>query len=91
PDFDYMTPALLEKELADNDFLGNPSLKPESSWGIDLGYEYRLGKSGVVGVNVFYRDVSDLIEIASTGVEGSEGEGTFVLQPQNTGDGTVQG
>ncbi|ATD02478.1 hypothetical protein PTE01_15410 [Pseudoalteromonas tetraodonis GFC] len=91
PDFDYMTPALLEKELADNDFLGNSNLKPESSWGIDLGYEYRLGKSGVVGVNVFYRDVSDLIEIASTGVEGSEGEGTFVLQPQNTGDGTVQG
>ena len=38
------------------------NLKPESSWGIDLGYEYRLGKSGVVGVNVFYRDVSDLIE-----------------------------
>ncbi|MGO2074160.1 TonB-dependent receptor plug domain-containing protein [Pseudoalteromonas sp. AOP31-A2-14] len=91
PDFDYMTPALLEEELADNDFLGNPNLKPESSWGMDLGYEYRLGKSGVVGVNLFYRDVSDLIEIASTGAEGSEGQGTFVLQPQNTGDGIVQG
>ena len=31
------------------------------------------------GVNVFYRDISDLIEVASTGVEGSEGEGTLVL------------
>ncbi|TMP54005.1 TonB-dependent receptor, partial [Pseudoalteromonas sp. S1610] len=65
-------------------------LKPESAWGIDLGYEYRLGKSGVVGVNVINRHVSDLIEFASTGDEGSAGEGTFVLQPQTTGHGTVQ-
>ncbi|MEI8617084.1 TonB-dependent receptor [Pseudoalteromonas sp. B193] len=58
---------------------------------MDLGYEYRLGKSGVVGINLFYRKVNDLIEIANTGQEGSEGEGTFVLQPRNTGDGNVKG
>jgi outer membrane receptor protein involved in Fe transport len=91
PEFDYITPALLEGELGDNDLLGNPDLKPESAWGADLGYEYRLGKSGVVGVNVFYRKVNDLIEIANTEVEGSDGEGTFVLQPRNTGDGNVKG
>lgn len=91
PDFDYITPALLEKELGDNDFLGNPDLQPESSWGMDLGYEYRLGKSGVVGINVFYRDVTDLIEIANTGQQGSEGDGTYILQPRNTGDGNVKG
>jgi outer membrane receptor protein involved in Fe transport len=45
----------------------------------------------VFGVNLFYRNVSDLIEVANTGVEGSEGPGTFVLQPQNTGDGSVYG
>ncbi|MCF2860844.1 TonB-dependent receptor [Pseudoalteromonas sp. Cnat2-41] len=91
PDFDYITPALREEELADNDLLGNPALEPESAWGVDLGYEYRLGKTGVMGVNLFYRDVSDLIEIANTGMQGAEGEGTFVLQPRNTGDGTVYG
>ena len=91
PEFDFLTPALIEKELGDNDQLGNPELKPESAWGMDLGYEYRLGKSGVVGINLFYRKVNDLIEIANTGQEGSEGEGTFVLQPRNTGDGNVKG
>ncbi|MDP1555582.1 MAG: TonB-dependent receptor [Hyphomonas sp.] len=91
PNFDFISPALLEAELGDNDFLGNPQLKPESAWGVDVGYERRLGRQGVFGVNVFYRDVTDLVEIANTGVEGAEGPGTFVLQPQNTGDGSVYG
>lgn len=91
PDFDQLTPALLTGELGDNDLLGNPDLEPERAWGLDLGWERRLGRRGVVGVNLFYRDISDLIEIANTGVEGDEGPGTWVLQPRNTGDGQVWG
>ena len=91
PNFDAITPALLEAELGDNDLLGNPDLDPETAWGFDLGYERRIGRDGVFGLNFFYRDISDLIEIASTGEEGSEGEGTLVLQPRNTGDGEVWG
>ncbi len=91
PRLDFLSPALLEAELGDNDLLGNPGLRPETAWGGDLGYEQRLGRTGVVGVNLFYRKVKDLIELANTGVEGSEGPGTFVLQPQNTGDGEVYG
>ncbi|WP_225204682.1 TonB-dependent receptor plug domain-containing protein [Novosphingobium huizhouense] len=91
PRFDYISPALLEAELGDNDLLGNPRLRPETAWGGDLGYEHRIGRTGVVGVNVFYRKVQNLVELANTGVEGSEGEGTFVLQPRNSGDGEVWG
>jgi outer membrane receptor protein involved in Fe transport len=91
PGFDQVSPALLEAELGDNDLLGNPDLDPERAWGIDVGYERRLGSRGVAGVNFFYRDITDLIEVASTGLEGSEGEGTLLLQPRNTGDGTVWG
>ena len=91
PRFDYITPVLLEAELGDNDFLGNPLLRPESAWGADLGFEQRIGRTGVVGVNVFYRKVTDLVEIANTGTVGSEGAGTFVLTPRNTGDGKVYG
>lgn len=91
PRLDFLSPALLEAELGDNDLLGNPALRPETAWGGDLGYEQRLGRTGVVGINLFYRKVKDLIELANTGVEGSEGPGTFVLQPQNTGDGEVYG
>ncbi|WP_428631051.1 TonB-dependent receptor plug domain-containing protein [Sphingopyxis sp.] len=91
PEFNFLSPALLEAELGDNDLLGNPLLDPETAWGADLGFEQRIGRSGIVGVNVFYRKVNDLIEVTNTGVEGSEGSGTFVFQPLNVGDGKVYG
>lgn len=67
PNFDFISPAVLEGEYGDNDFLGNPNLEPEKAWGLDLGYERRLGRRGVVGINLFYRDITDLIEITNTG------------------------
>jgi outer membrane receptor protein involved in Fe transport len=91
PNFDFISPALLEAELGDNDLLGNPQLDPETAWGVDIGYERRIGRTGVIGVNVFYRRVRNLIELTNTGVEGSEGPGTFVLQPANVGNGEVYG
>jgi outer membrane receptor protein involved in Fe transport len=71
PNFNLMLPALLDGEYGDNDFIGNPQLHPEVANGIDLGFERRLGRRGVVGINVFYRDVADLIELVNTG-EASE-------------------
>jgi iron complex outermembrane recepter protein len=102
PQFDFLTPVTLEEELGDNDFLGNPLLLPEKAWGGDLGYEHRLGRNGVVGVNVFYRKVDDLIELATVldaagdPLPGSANEDdddvvAFVLQPVNAGDGEVYG
>ncbi|MBP7700999.1 MAG: TonB-dependent receptor [Phenylobacterium sp.] len=91
PGFGQLSPAVLLAEMGDNDFVGNPDLKPETAWGLDLGYERRLGTRGVAGVNVFYRKVSDLIEVANTGIEGSEGEDTFLLTARNAGDGSVWG
>jgi outer membrane receptor protein involved in Fe transport len=91
PSFSFLSPATLEAELGDNDFLGNPKLEPESAWGLDLGFERRLGRTGIAGVNFFYRDVTDVIEVFSTGAVGSEGAGTFVYSARNTGDGQVYG
>jgi outer membrane receptor protein involved in Fe transport len=91
PSFGFLSPAVLEEELGDSDFQGNPDIEPETAWGIDVGYERRLGRTGVVGVNYFYREVSDLIEIYNTTAVGSGGPGTFVYSARNTGDGTVWG
>jgi iron complex outermembrane receptor protein len=102
PNFDFITPVLLEEEIGDNDFLGNPLLEPETAWGGDLGYEHRLGRTGVVGVNLFYRKVANLVELATVldvngdPVAGSANEDdddvvAFILQPQNVGDGEVYG
>lgn len=72
PNFDQLLPLLLEGEFGDNDFIGNPQLDPELAWGIDLGFERRLGRQGIVGFNVFYRDVSDLIEVVNSGLPSAE-------------------
>lgn len=95
PRFDYISPATLLAELGDNDLRGNPLLKPETAWGGDLGYEHRIGRTGVIGVNFFYRKVSNLVEIANTGLPGSEddptGDRAWILQPRNAGSGEVYG
>lgn len=91
PNFDRLSPALLEEEVGDSDFVGNPNLQPESAWGADVGFERRLGRRGVVGVNAFYRDITDLIEDVNTGDEGSGGDGTFIYSVDNVGDGQVWG
>lgn len=91
PNFSDITPAVLEEEMGDSDFVGNPALRPEKAWGFDIGYEHYLGSRGVAGINFFYRDITDVIEIANTGLVGSEGPGTFVLTRDNTGDGQVWG
>ncbi len=91
PSFNFLSPAVLEAELGDNDFVGNPGLSAETAWGIDVGYERRLGRTGVAGINFFYRDVTDVIEIFNTGVVGSEGGAARVFSTRNTGDGTVWG
>jgi iron complex outermembrane recepter protein len=91
PDFNFISPALLEEEVGDSDLLGNPLLEPEKAWGFDIGYEQRIGRRGIVGINFFYRAVDDLIELVNTGDEGSEGPGTWVYQPRNIGDGKVYG
>src|SRR5262249_17861729 len=91
PDFNFIAPIVLEEEVGDSDLAVNPFLAPETAWGFDIGYERRLGMRGVIGVNFFYRDVKDLIELVNTGDEGSEGPGTWIFQPQNIGDGKVYG
>lgn len=90
PSFDYLSPARLTEELGDNDFIGNPALKPETAWGLDAGYEHRMGKRGVAGVNVFYRDVTDLIELTNLGPV-APGADTYLYSTRNTGDGKVWG
>jgi len=91
PNFDQLSPATLEEERGDSDFVGNPNLEPETAWGVDAGVEHRIGTRGVIGLNAFYRSISDLIEDTNTGRTGSAGAGTFVYTVDNVGDGEVYG
>ena len=89
PNFDTLSPvAEDESPTEDFSFIGNPTLEPETAWGVDVGYERRLGRGGIAGLNFFYRGIQDLIEVAAT---GDTYEGLPLLSPQNVGDGSVWG
>jgi iron complex outermembrane receptor protein len=66
---------------------GNPDLEPETAIGYDVGVEhYFTGENGVAGANVFYRDISDLIEPV-TMLEDAR----YVSRHENVGDAKLWG
>ncbi len=90
-DYDYLAPYTAEEEPTDGDDLrGNPNLKNEHANGIDAGYERRLGKQGIFGINLFYRNIEDVIEVIGTGEVSSSGDGQ-VFEPRNIGEGKTWG
>ena len=68
------------------DFMGNPDLRPELSWGIDAGYEHYPSGGGNVSVSVFHRRIEDIIQR-----EVFLEDGIYVSRPTNVGTGTVSG
>ena len=81
PNFNSLVPFLIEDD--EEFFIGNPDLKPETAIGYDLGFEHRFARQlGLVGVNLFYRDVEDLIQ---------DVEVDDITSPDNVGDGKVWG
>jgi len=89
PEFDFVTPFEEEEEPDDEDItIGNPNLGVELSTGFDIGYEHRFANAGMAGINYFYRDISDVIELTATGPFAAGGS---VFQPLNIGDGETWG
>ncbi|NWG46198.1 MAG: TonB-dependent receptor [Alphaproteobacteria bacterium] len=63
PEFDLLNPVTIDGPRDDDEFEGNPGLGAEKAWGLDVGYERRIVGNGIVGINVFYRDIEDVIEL----------------------------
>ena len=98
PGYDLISPYEQEETPGDDDVtFGNPQLRNEKAWGVDLGYERRLGAKGILGVNVFYRDIKNLIEQVRVGdvLEDEDDPASDVIggifTPRNVGDGQTWG
>jgi len=88
PNFKQLAPITQIDEPEDGDAKqGNPYLEDEVSLGFDVGYEHTFGQ-GIIGFNVFYRDITDVIEEGAIGV--TEDGGTLYSY-NNAGDGSVWG
>ena len=91
PNYDFISPYQDEESPGDDDATrGNPALRNERAWGVDIGYERRIGGTGIVGVNAFYRKVTDVIELVALGENPDNADGQL-FTPQNIGDGKTWG
>ena len=51
-------------EFVDNDVaLGNPNIKPDTTWKLELSQEKRLGADGVVKLTLFHHWISDVLDL----------------------------
>lgn len=81
PNFNDLVPFLIEDD--EEFFVGNPDLQPETAIGYDLGFEHRFARQqGIVGINLFFRDISDLVQDVQV---------DDTTSPDNVGDGKVWG
>jgi outer membrane receptor protein involved in Fe transport len=65
---------------------GNPALKPELAWAYEMGY-LKSFKRFNVGANVFYREISDVIQKTIT----EDDNNIITEQPENAGTAYVVG
>ncbi len=98
PDFNERIPFLLDDQPDDLDTVaGNPDLDFETSNGLDAGLEFNLPGGGVAGINGFYRDVSNIIQLVNLGPNGAteDDDGDLIIGDDftfaNVGDAIAYG
>lgn len=67
-------------------FQGNPNLKPELSWGLDLAYERNLPRDAFLGISGYVRQIDDVILVQTSTVDG-----IWIKTPVNSGRARVLG
>lgn len=98
PSFAQLVPSIATETPEDYDItVGNSNLEMETAIGFDLGYERVLGRKGVFGVNIFTRDISNLLglvrtnySVADYGLDPDDYPGN-VYTYRNLGDAEVHG
>ena len=74
------------------DRAGNPALRPEIATGIDLAFERYLAGGGLLSVNLFHRQIRDLIRTTTTLETVSwSSVPRWVARPKNIGEATSSG
>lgn len=74
------------------DSAGNPLLKPELAWGLDLAFEHYLAEGGILSASLFQRNIDNLIRNVTSlqSVSWSPVQ-RWVTTPQNIGRATTRG
>lgn len=57
---DFVSAAQLSDSLVGG---GNPNLRPETSWRLEAGADFRFGADGALGVTLFHHDIEDAADV----------------------------
>jgi len=86
PTFREMSPVATEEFLAGDEFVGNPDLTLSSIVNYDLRWEWFSKPGQVLAASLFYKELTDPIELISFFVSGRN-----FIQPLNYEQGEVKG
>ncbi|UOD32732.1 TonB-dependent receptor [Massilia violaceinigra] len=65
---------------------GNPALRPEKAWGLDIGYDRQVGKDGLLAASAYLRKIDD-VTVTRLFQDGTE----WVSTPANQGRASARG
>ena len=68
------------------DTQGNPNLRPELAWGLDLSFEHYLTDGGLLSASTFVRRIEDITRRSLSQIDG-----LWVSMPVNDGVATTKG
>lgn len=80
---DFVSAADITSSIVDG---GNPDLRPETSWRLELGGDWRFGEDGALAVTLYRWWVEDTLDVVPVGPPGDQFDA-----PGNIGDADVFG
>ena len=80
---DFVSTAALADDLIDG---GNPDLKPQSEWALELDSDWRFGGDTALRVRLFHHWLDDVVDSIPVGPPGNQFDA-----PGNIGEGTLTG
>lgn len=95
PNYEQLAPTTVVNTSDNEVELGNPDLAPLRSTNFDAALEYYIGRSGILSVAAFYKDISNPIYNATTVESGTYAGQALVnaqvTRPVNADSATVRG
>ncbi len=98
PEFDYIAGgSSYSYDLVDGEVTltgisrRNIALKPQKAWNFDFGFEYYLGKDGLISANLYYKDISDFLVVDKRNTESFSSDGVSISEPKNLNSAFVKG
>ena len=92
PKYSALVPSVNIKRSDNEITIGNPELKPTTSYNFDLSADYYFRSIGLVSAGIFYKKIDDfIVDQVSTNYEYQGNVYTRFTQPKNAGNANLVG